>query len=251
MGLGNAVQIRIGLLLRQPWRIAGNRPWRIGESGRGPLRFGNNLARRLCYVPIDMLGYRFFRDNPLPAVGNCWNLGQGPDGLFARAGQWVNRFPEQPSGVFRTQRANIGYQFRSRAGRGLKLVSQWVHEILNKRFRSPEEISRELGLPIFGHIPLIGSRGKGLRKSENEQLQSLAPILCVAHHPKGRQAEAYRGVRTGIYFSTRAEGHRLTDDEHWSTRSRAARDNARRLRWDDCAKPLMAMFAGNPEALSA
>ncbi len=82
-------------------------------------------------------------------------------------------------------------------------------ELMDRRFRSPEEVRSYLGLPIFGHIPTIGLR-KGKRIVPEAAANSpLAPTLCVAHQPKGRQAEAYRAVRTALYFSTHSEGHKV------------------------------------------
>lgn len=82
-------------------------------------------------------------------------------------------------------------------------------ELLDRRFRSPEEVRSYLGLPVFGHIPTIGLR-KGKRIVPEAAANSpLAPTLCVAHQPKGRQAEAYRAVRTALYFSTHSEGHKV------------------------------------------
>jgi succinoglycan biosynthesis transport protein ExoP len=82
-------------------------------------------------------------------------------------------------------------------------------ELMDRRFRSPEEVRQYLGLPIFGHVPMIGTR-KGKRiVAQAAEGSPLAPTLCVAHQPKGRQAEAYRAVRTALYFSTHAEGHKV------------------------------------------
>lgn len=35
----------------------------------------------------------------------------------------------------------------------------------------------------------------------------------------------------------------ITDESHWNQISRAARENARRFRWENCSRPLMQMFA--------
>jgi polysaccharide biosynthesis transport protein len=86
----------------------------------------------------------------------------------------------------------------------------WLVDLLDKRFRTPEEIRRNLGVPILGHIPVIESRGKAAAASAAAgATASLAQVLCVVHRPKGRQAEAYRGVRTAMYFSARAQGHKV------------------------------------------
>ncbi len=86
----------------------------------------------------------------------------------------------------------------------------YLVEVADKSFRNPDDIRRQLGLPLVGHIPLIAGRtfelgqgGKGTAAS------SLDRVLCTFHRPKGRYAEAYRAVRTSLYFSTRGEGHNV------------------------------------------
>ncbi len=83
-------------------------------------------------------------------------------------------------------------------------------EFLDRRFRNPEEVRRCLGLPILGHVPVI--RGRAGRPAVAEGVSSdspFAPVLCVAHRPRGCHAEAYRAVRTALYFSTRSQGHKV------------------------------------------
>jgi len=40
-------------------------------------------------------------------------------------------------------------------------------------------------------------------------MTTLDPSLRVFHHPRGRIAEAYRAVRTALYFSTRGGRHKV------------------------------------------
>ncbi|MBI3862551.1 MAG: polysaccharide biosynthesis tyrosine autokinase [Planctomycetia bacterium] len=75
-------------------------------------------------------------------------------------------------------------------------------ELADKRFRSPEEITEALGLPVIGHIPFI-------KAGKSDETSTMDSSLCVFHHPKSNLAEAYRGVRTALYFSTRGEGHKV------------------------------------------
>ncbi len=80
----------------------------------------------------------------------------------------------------------------------------WIMEVLDTRFRAPEEIRSSLGLPILGHIPLIASDHK--RYQPSGSTAAMAPVLCVAHNRKGTQAEAYRALRTPLFFSAQADG---------------------------------------------
>ena len=78
----------------------------------------------------------------------------------------------------------------------------YLVELADKSFRSPEEVSDQLGLPIIGHIPFMRTQ----TASENSVL---SPTLCVFHRPKSSLSEAYRAVRTALYFGTRGEGHKV------------------------------------------
>jgi capsular exopolysaccharide synthesis family protein len=88
---------------------------------------------------------------------------------------------------------------------GLGLV--WLAEVTDKSFRNPEEIRRRLGVPVIGHIPLIKSNRKILQ-SLGQSAQAPEPALVALHRPRSLEAEAFRGLRTSLYFSTRG-GHKV------------------------------------------
>jgi capsular exopolysaccharide synthesis family protein len=75
-------------------------------------------------------------------------------------------------------------------------------EMADKRFRSPEEITERLGVPVIGHIPYF-------KADKGDSSSAIDGSLCVYHRPKSNLAEAYRGIRTALYFSTRGEGHKV------------------------------------------
>ena len=86
----------------------------------------------------------------------------------------------------------------------------WLVDFADRRFRSPEEIRRQLGLPLVGHIPLLEARrGDPVRVNGNAAKARLDASLCTFHNPKGQQAEAFRAVRTSLYFSAGSEGHKV------------------------------------------
>jgi capsular exopolysaccharide synthesis family protein len=92
------------------------------------------------------------------------------------------------------------------AGLGLAFII----DSLDRRFRSPDDIRNELGLPVVGHIPTIPiSVDQRRTRHQAEANGTLDPVLRVFHHPRGRIAEAYRAVRTALYFSTRGGGHKV------------------------------------------
>lgn len=79
----------------------------------------------------------------------------------------------------------------------------FVVDAADRRFRTPDEIRSDLGVPVVGHIPVIPGTAK--RRTP----QSIEAELRTIHAPRGRIAEAYRAVRTAIYFSTRGAGHQV------------------------------------------
>lgn len=91
----------------------------------------------------------------------------------------------------------------------------------DRSFHSPEEIRRRLGVPVVGHIPQLQTAVKPPRSSsflpfsspgkgvEAKGGNSLDPLLCTYHRPRSRQTEAFRGVRTALYFNARGAGPKV------------------------------------------
>lgn len=82
----------------------------------------------------------------------------------------------------------------------------YVAEVSDKSFRTPEEIRRRLGLPVVGHIPFLKLSEKELQKANGACLD---PMLCTHYRSQSPEAEAFRGLRTALYFSTRGSGHKV------------------------------------------
>lgn len=68
-------------------------------------------------------------------------------------------------------------------------------DLADRSYRNPEEIAKDLGVTVLGHIPVMDI--SKVKKSIKEVDASVTSI----HHSKGRVSEAYRSVRTGLYFS--------------------------------------------------
>ena len=97
-----------------------------------------------------------------------------------------------PSGVF------LGFL----AGCGLAYLA----EISDKSFRSSSEVGQRLNLPVIGHVHYNEvSATVAASHAAGETL--LDPSLCVFHTASSPQSEAYRAVRTALYFSTRGQEH--------------------------------------------
>lgn len=90
----------------------------------------------------------------------------------------------------------------------LGLGLAWLAEVSDKSFRTPDEVRRRLGLPIVGHIPYLKPDEESAEKARAAGA-ALDPLLCTYHKSKSVQAEAYRGVRTALYFSTQGQAHQV------------------------------------------
>ena len=77
-------------------------------------------------------------------------------------------------------------------------------ELADKTFHNPDEIMKQLNLPLIGHIPVISQSKRYL--VENSMID---PIVCAYHRPKSQVAEAFRAVRTALYFNTQGLAHQV------------------------------------------
>ncbi|MFO0810540.1 MAG: polysaccharide biosynthesis tyrosine autokinase [Gemmataceae bacterium] len=90
-------------------------------------------------------------------------------------------------------------------GLALGLGLAYLADFSDRSFRSPAEISQALGLRIVGHIPHLTEPAPSALVAPGE----LAPHLVAAHKPTSPESEAFRGVRTALYFSTQGRGHQV------------------------------------------
>jgi capsular exopolysaccharide synthesis family protein len=77
----------------------------------------------------------------------------------------------------------------------------YLVEMFDKTFRSPQEVSDVLQLPLIGHIPEI--------IPEKVEGSVLSDTLITAHQPKSPLAENFRAIRTALYFSTAGQQNRV------------------------------------------
>ena len=73
----------------------------------------------------------------------------------------------------------------------------YLMDLTDRSFRSEVDIARSLRMPVVGHVPILSAR------ATVDQSSKLSPHLCTYHRPKSRDAEAFRQIRTALYFSTR------------------------------------------------
>lgn len=114
--------------------------------------------------------------------------------------------PTEPEKVF--PRAYIVLPLAAVVGIFLGLGLVFLAEQTDRTFRSPEDIRRRLGLPVLGVIPVLKSaaRAKTVAVADGVVLD---PSLYAWTRPKSKEAEAYRGVRTALFFSTRGQGSKV------------------------------------------
>lgn len=85
------------------------------------------------------------------------------------------------------------------------LVLGYVVEVADRSFRKPEDIIREFGFPIIGHIPFITEQR--LKSIPDGGLMDRTAVSVYL--PRSRPAESYRAVRTAVCFSTFGGSHRV------------------------------------------
>ncbi|MEZ6050285.1 MAG: polysaccharide biosynthesis tyrosine autokinase [Planctomycetaceae bacterium] len=77
------------------------------------------------------------------------------------------------------------------------ILLAYLVDLADTRYRDPEEIRRQFGLPILGHIPVIERRVSRRQRKESK----MTPAVCTFFQPSGRDAEAYRNIRTSLLFN--------------------------------------------------
>jgi capsular exopolysaccharide synthesis family protein len=81
----------------------------------------------------------------------------------------------------------------------------YLIEMADRSFRKPEDIIREFGVPIMGHIPFMTEQRL---KSASEDSKFDRSAVSV-HLPRSRPAEAFRAIRTAVCFSALGGEHRV------------------------------------------
>lgn len=77
-------------------------------------------------------------------------------------------------------------------------------DFADKSFRSPDEIARSLGFPVLGHIPQLTSQNKA---AQSPGLTD--PTLCTLAGSNMFGSEAFRSLRTGLYFRDNETDNRV------------------------------------------
>lgn len=73
-------------------------------------------------------------------------------------------------------------------------------ELADKTFHNPDEVMKQLHLPLIGHVPVISQSKRYLVEDS-----LIEPVICTYHRPKSQTAEAFRAVRTALFFNTQGK----------------------------------------------
>jgi capsular exopolysaccharide synthesis family protein len=87
-------------------------------------------------------------------------------------------------------------------------VGAWLVDISDKSFRTPEEIRQGLTCPVLGYIPRFRPDGDPSRKAQSDGTRPAAS-LCTYYQSATPEAEAYRSVRTALFFNAHAQGYKV------------------------------------------
>ena len=85
----------------------------------------------------------------------------------------------------------IGFMLGSLAG----LLFCILKEMAEKTFRSSDEISSQLGVPVVAHIGYFSNRG-----ARASDFKHVSPDLVTVHRPNSVASEAFKALRTSIFF---------------------------------------------------
>jgi capsular exopolysaccharide synthesis family protein len=88
----------------------------------------------------------------------------------------------------------------------LGVLTMLLAEVSDQSFRSPADVRRRMGVPVIAHIPLMRPSKAAMA---NPSPTGLDHVLAAALRPKSVEAEAYRGLRTQLFFSTQGRGHQV------------------------------------------
>lgn len=84
---------------------------------------------------------------------------------------------------------------------GLAIALDWF----DKGFHSPDEICTLLGLPVVGHVPVLKRSSRRGAKDHD----SLESTLCTANGTNPFGNEAFRSIRTGLFYSDATSRNRV------------------------------------------
>jgi capsular exopolysaccharide synthesis family protein len=83
-------------------------------------------------------------------------------------------------------------------GLALSIAAAFVFEYVDDTVKTPEDLEQRVGVPVLGFVPDMESNGA---ERESDFHRSLATLL----EPSSHVTEAYRSIRTNLFYSAPAE----------------------------------------------
>jgi succinoglycan biosynthesis transport protein ExoP len=130
--------------------------------------------------------------------------------LIKEYGGYVTQVLSHPGpGIQYEPRIHIALISGFGIGMILGLCLGFLVDLADKSFRSADEIRQQLGLPVVAHIPVLDLERSERMQRIIEGMPRIEPSVVTFHNTKSRESEAYRRVRTALYFNTEGQEHRV------------------------------------------
>jgi len=84
-----------------------------------------------------------------------------------------------------------------------------VVDLADSTFRQPEEISDALGLAILAHVPEFSMKSNVPLLAGPDGRVRIDESVVAYHRPKSREAEAFRGLRSSLFFTAAGRDSRV------------------------------------------
>ncbi len=120
--------------------------------------------------------------------------------------------------LFALNVAKLGYQFEPSLQKSLAIGGfiglllagglSFLREIADRSYHSAGDIIGHVGLPVIGHVPVLPSKHPEGTQIELA-LAKLDPRICTASQRKGARSEAFRAIRTALYFNNQASSNQV------------------------------------------
>jgi len=81
----------------------------------------------------------------------------------------------------------------------------YLKEVSDKSYRSAEQIAEHLGMPVIGHVPVV----KPETRLAKESGSGMDASLISFYRPKSQTSEAFKALRTALYFSNRSSDYKV------------------------------------------
>lgn len=85
----------------------------------------------------------------------------------------------------------------------------FLRELSDRSYHSASDIAEHVGLPVIGHVPVLSNKRVEVEGDEAGVFAKIDPRLCTVFGGKGSKAEAFRAIRTAIYFSNQSGNNQI------------------------------------------